>query len=689
MSKKSPRGVTSGIGVPMRMQGRNGDITIRKTRDGKILYIKEDNQWHPINTGIDIAQLRKDVDRLSDSVRRNNSGMPPRPVFSRIKLTKAVGTAEGEAGYDKSSKLYKINTQGLVVNAADIAESVSYLAIASKAGYNAYIQLFDGTTHKWAFGYDQGDAGEFKIKSGSFLEGEERVALTTSGNLTATGTVTSGGFTTTGTWTFDTSAGGTTGITAVNAAGTFTNDDATLMTAAAIEDKITGYGYSTTAGDITGVTAGDGLSGGGTSGTVSLAISVDDSTIETDSDAIRVKDDGITYAKIQNVTATDRILGRDSSGAGVIEEITPANLRTMINVADGATAVTNHITNDKSDTMTASNFGANAALKIVAFQPATTEAENSTGLHIDYDREVATDETNAHNDIGIDLDVNAATLGTGSVKGMDIDVVGATSGTHTAVGIDLDVDSADTNIGMIINTAGTHMKLVANADADDYATFTLADTGDLTIETVGDGADDSDITLDADGAVILDSSSGFFQAKKAGTEFSAANSAYAGMILGYTRLQGDLTNSNSFEIQNSMTVEDSTHQITFTTPPSENVEIEVSCLINVSSTDTEINIGVSDNSTYNSIGAQFEYDGAGVIFSDDESDDHIVVAKFILGASELAAIGSSNTFYIGFSTAGATKTANINYGVRASHGIGDHPFVIKATALPLTIYDGL
>ena len=46
----------------------------------------------------------------------------------------------------------------------------------------------------------------------------------------------------------------------------------------------------------------------------------------------------VTYAKIQNVSATDRILGRDSSGAGVIEEITPANLRTMLNVADGATA---------------------------------------------------------------------------------------------------------------------------------------------------------------------------------------------------------------------------------------------------------------------------------------------------------------------------------------------------------------
>jgi len=45
----------------------------------------------------------------------------------------------------------------------------------------------------------------------------------------------------------------------------------------------------------------------------------------------------LTYAKIQNVTATDRVLGRDSSGAGVIEEITPAALRTMINVEDGST----------------------------------------------------------------------------------------------------------------------------------------------------------------------------------------------------------------------------------------------------------------------------------------------------------------------------------------------------------------
>ena len=57
----------------------------------------------------------------------------------------------------------------------------------------------------------------------------------------------------------------------------------------------------------------------------------------TGSTALTIADDAVTYAKIQNVSATDRVLGRDSSGAGDVEEISPANLRTMINVEDGAT----------------------------------------------------------------------------------------------------------------------------------------------------------------------------------------------------------------------------------------------------------------------------------------------------------------------------------------------------------------
>lgn len=63
-----------------------------------------------------------------------------------------------------------------------------------------------------------------------------------------------------------------------------------------------------------------------------------DITVSNSGATFTIDNDAVTYAKIQNVSATNRILGRDSSGAGVIEEITPANLRTMINVEDGATA---------------------------------------------------------------------------------------------------------------------------------------------------------------------------------------------------------------------------------------------------------------------------------------------------------------------------------------------------------------
>ena len=221
--------------------------------------------------------------------------------------------------------------------------------------------------------------------------------------------------------------------------------------------------------------------------------------------------------------------------------------------------------------------------------------------------------------------------------------------------------------------------------------FTSVANGVSTISTNDVGGTVGHLTLSPDGSLVLNPADGKFVAKNNGTEFSATDSAYAGMILGYTRLQGDLTNQGNFEIQNSITVEDDTHKVTFKTPPSENVEIEITCAINRATTDTTITAGLSDadaSTGYNSIGVQFEYDYIGLGMSDDESDDEVVTAKWILGASELASVGSSNTFWIGFGTGGLTKSAWLTYGVRASHGICTHPFVIKATALPVSIYDG-
>ena len=56
-------------------------------------------------------------------------------------------------------------------------------------------------------------------------------------------------------------------------------------------------------------------------------------------------------------------------------------------------------------------------------------------------------------------------------------------------------------------TINNTLKLSANPA--DYATLIVADTGDLTIATVGDGTTDSDIKLHADGNIILTADSGF------------------------------------------------------------------------------------------------------------------------------------------------------------------------------------
>ena len=281
---------------------------------------------------------------------------------------------------------------------------------------------------------------------------------------------------------------------------------------------------------------------------------------------------------------------------------------------------------------------------------------------------------------------------TGDKLVISVDTAGASSITTT------DDDGVTAHLTLIpdgdlyLDPASRAVKIFAGDklffDGDSETTFIYEKADDvLTFVTGGDHM----LSLDEANDKIVFGASNWVAGTVSGstvTEFSATNSAYAGMILGYTRLEGDLTSSLSFEIQNALTVEDSTHQISFKTPPSELVEIEATFFIDCMSTDVEIHVGLSDSDTYNKVAEHFEYDTGGVWFSDDEASDKTCVVKFVLNSTYLAAIGSSNTFYIGLGTAGATKTAYLKYGIRASHALGEHPFVIKATALPATIYDG-
>ena len=172
------------------------------------------------------------------------------------------------------------------------------------------------------------------------------------------------------------------------------------------------------------------------------------------------------------------------------------------------------------------------------------------------------------------------------------------------------------------------------------------------------------------------------------TEFSASNSAYAGMILGYTHL---LPNSiTTVALTTSYAVVDADAKVTFVAPPSGNVEVEAYFYRDSVSLSKTLHVGLSDNATYNQASAQtgdgsttwdmcFEYG----FDTTDETDDKTIVAKFVVGG---LTAGSSYTYWLGAKT--SATTTNIVYGGRTLTDPDRYypPIIMKATALPASIH---
>jgi len=168
-------------------------------------------------------------------------------------------------------------------------------------------------------------------------------------------------------------------------------------------------------------------------------------------------DDSVTYSKLQNVSATDRVLGRDSSGAGVVEEITPANLRTMINVEDGATA---DQTNAEIKTAYEANSNTNAftdaeKTKLTSVETNAKDDQSASEIKTLYE---SNSNTNALTDAE-KLVIDGVTANTGELNKLD-GFTGSTADLNQVSG--MSKQTTITNSDSHFPTSGAVVDFVAN-----------------------------------------------------------------------------------------------------------------------------------------------------------------------------------------------------------------------------------
>ncbi len=180
-------------------------------------------------------------------------------------------------------------------------------------------------------------------------------------------------------------------------------------------------------------------------------------------------------------------------------------------------------------------------------------------------------------------------------------------------------------------------------------------------------------------SITLNSEKGKFVVERQNVEFSVANSAFAGMILGYTTVGIDAA-TDSYTLSSTMTVLDDAMKVKFVAPPS--LTVEISAQIYFDAARRAPRLGLSDAN------ATTGYSAINFPNTDDVTNEHIqAFPPGSLGDSMLrpkwvvTGLTAGTAYEWWFAAATVLGTGGVlKWGGTATSEYP--PFIMKATALP-------
>ncbi len=257
---------------------------------------------------------------------------------------------------------------------------------------------------------------------------------------------------------------------------------------------------------------------------------------------------------------------------------------------------------------------------------------------------------------------------------------------------DITLDAAGADIAFAVGgtsyltwSAAGQLIMKAASDTNDEFTITVGTAGATALATTQVGGTNlGDFKIDSDGDITLDSGNGNFIIENDGDEFSAANSAYAGMILGATRIydnaQQYIATTTTFRVLlKNFDSADHNLGVTFVVPPSNRVKISVFLPFN-SGLDGMFELGLATDVSATTLDAKYQQR----VWDVDETDSVGINYHWIIDGSDHSwSAGESKTLYAMMKEGASGGRIYFGDGI-TNYGA----LVMEAIAYPATIGDG-